>query len=303
MKTYTWLGLMVILLLAAGCAQAPSEPVQATMPIEPPEPTSAGSAEPYFGEAMPGDTPARFAAYIFAHEFHSPPIFSPDGREVFWSEMEQSNGLLHRRIENGEWTEAALASFDTRGEGDSAFISVDGNMLLFIGGATIYQVERIQGEWGSAVALPAAVNQRGAHWQSSLAANGNLYFGSEGDIYVSEYVDGRYLEARNLGAPVSTAEDYESSPFIAPDGSYILFDRSVNFTHADLYIAFRNEDGSWGDPVNMVALNTGANDLYASVSPDGSYIMFLSGRNGRGLEAFWVDAGIIEELRLVHQRD
>ena len=133
---------------------------------------------------------------------------------------------MYMRIENGEWTEPALAPFDTRGAGDSAFMTADGNTLLYIDGGTIYQVERNQGEWGSPLALPLAINRRGAHWQSSMDDNHNLYFGSEGDIYVSEYIDGRYVEARNLGAPVSTAADYESSPFIARDESYILFDRS-----------------------------------------------------------------------------
>lgn len=297
MKTHTYIGLLLLLLLTTGCGLAPAEPAQPITATEPSESMPAGSAEPYFGEPMPGASPVRFAIHIFTHEFHSPPIFSPDGREVFWSEMEQSNGLLHMRIENGEWTEPARAPFDQRGAGDSAFISADGNTLLFIDGDTIYQVERSQGEWGSPQALPAAINSHGAHWQSSMADNGNLYFGSEGDIYVAEYVDGRYLAARNLGAPVNTAGDREGSPFIARDESYILFDRSVNQDYADLYIAFRNVDGSWGEPVAMNALNSSAHDLYASVSPDGRYIMFLSGRYGRGLEAFWVDAGIIEELR------
>jgi hypothetical protein len=46
----------------------------------------------------------------------------------------------------------------------------------------------------------------------------------------------------------------------------------------------------------MEILNSPAHDLYANVSPDGRFLMFLSGRSGI-LLPYWVDAGIIEEIR------
>jgi hypothetical protein len=46
---------------------------------------SAGPA--YFGQPSPGVNPALFAPVRFRNpgEYHSPPVFSPGGREVWWT--------------------------------------------------------------------------------------------------------------------------------------------------------------------------------------------------------------------------
>ena len=130
-----------------------------------------------------------------------------------------------------------------------------------------------------------------------MADNGNLYFGSKGEIFFAEFVNGSYSQALELNSSINTPDAHEGSPFVAPDESYLIFDRAPNSSYADLYITFRNEADGWDEPVAMEALNSGLHELYANVSPDGRFMMFLSNRTGGILLPYWVDAKMIEEYR------
>jgi hypothetical protein len=156
-----------------------------------------------------------------------------------------------------------------------------------------------------------------------MAANGNLYFfsGPQGkqDLFVSEYIDGRYTDLVNLGDAVNSEQD-EADPFVAPDESYLLF--SSNRREGDgIYICFKKSDGSWtpaeslGPTINSIGpVNVG------SVTPDGKYIFLFSIKrfhkrwsekplsykdklkilNGPGngsIDIFWVSADVIYELK------
>jgi len=288
--------ILVCLTLVAACGQTPADVVEPTIQAE------EDRAQPYFGLEFPSSTVSRFAPSNFNKEMHASPIFSPDGREVYWSWMGEPNGVWFMEIKDGSWTEPAKASFDHVGQGDSPFISSDGSKLLYLswstsGSEVIRQVEREGGEWVSSHKLPNEVNQNGAHWQASMADNGNLYFGSEGKLYFSAFENGSYSSAEIMEISLNLDNGYDGSPFIAPDESYLIFDRGVNFSPVDLFITFRNEIGDWEKPVAMEELNSEGNDLYANVSPDGRFIMFLSNRAGGILLPYWVAAGIIEDYR------
>ena len=72
------------------------------------------------------------------------------------------------------------------------------------------------------------------------------------------------------------------------------------FGDSDLYISFRKEDGSWGPAINMGdKVNTERWDAYASVTPDGKYILFNRGMDdeNNNIDIYWIDAKIIETLR------
>ncbi len=282
------------LILITGCAEKPSSTDEAVSP-------AVEEAQPYFGLDFPSSTVSRFAPALFRKELHAPPIFTPDGREVYWSSMDEPRGVRFMTIENGAWSEPAPAPFDRGGQGDSPFISSDGTRLLYLSygsnNEAIWQVEREDDGWGSPQILPTEVNQNGAHWQASMADNGNLYFGSKGEIFFAEFVNGSYTQAQKLNSSFNTPDAHEGSPFIAPDESYLIFDRAPTSSYADLYITFRNESGGWEDPVAMDSLNTGAHELYANVSPDGRFIIFLSNRTGGIQLPYWVDADIIEDYR------
>ena len=259
----------------------------------------------YLNQTLPSTTVTRFAPNIFTDEFHSPPIFSPDGTEVYWSWMDtEHRNIQYMKLIEGIWTQPASVPFGFTEGSDSPFITSDGNKLVFIfghfsgaaGPGKVCIVEKSNGEWMSPKILGNEVNQDGAHWQASIADNQNLYFGTKGDIYFSEYVNGEYTTAEKLSSNFNT-EVYESCPFIARDESYLIFDRTMSNQYADLFISFKKDDGSWGEAVNMEELNGAYHELYANVSPDGRFIMFLKS-TWDGLLPHWVDASIIDNYRI-----
>jgi len=254
----------------------------------------------YFNIPFPSTTVTRFAPDVFTQELHATPFFTPNGEEVFWSLM-GGQDLMYMKLENGYWTNPAIAPFNLSGSSDSPFISADGTKLLFLSGynstkENIWMVEKTNGVWGSPQKLGNAVNQLPVHWLASMANNQNIYFAADGELYFSEFVNGTYTTAQKLGSTFNTEEAYEGSPFIAPDESYLIFSRAPYY--ADLYISFKKSDGSWSEAVNMTELNTDLHEMYAYVSSDGRFIMFMSGRSGI-LLPYWVDASIIENYRPV----
>jgi ankyrin repeat protein len=275
----------------------------------------------YLGQASPGPEPVLFAPDVVStHTFqHGTVTFSPDGGEAFWAssfpavdEPYTYGMIMTSRIKNGRWTAPAPAPFSERRVGDDVpFFHPDGSKLFFLshrgrGGERIWWVDRTTDGWSEPELVDGGPNTMGTHWQFSVAANGNIYFNSgdpggsgAGDLYVSRSIDGRYAEPVNLGAPVNS-ELGEDRPFIAPDESYLLFVRSAapeGLGRTDLYVSFRNEDGTWTAPRNMgPRVNSPSNEGCPMVSPDGRYLFFNSHRNGNA-DNYWMEAAIIDALR------
>ena len=112
---------------------------------------------------------------------------------------------------------------------------------------------------------------------------------------MSRLVDGEYGEAENVGPPVSS-EHAEGDVFVAPDESYLIFvssDRPGGFGSGDLYITYRQDDGSWSDAKNLGdTINTDQYDFCPVVSPDERVFFYTAGD-----DVHWVGAGFISRLR------
>lgn len=284
---------------------------------------------PYLGQDPPGAMPEIFApGVISTGHAEIKVVFTPDGREMFYQLWGAPHPVVLTAKEvGGRWTEPEVASFSGRViEGFD--ISKDGRRIVVVSTAPplvgtrplqesrIRFVERAGEGWVEGEVLRPSL--RG---YPSIAANGNLYLAT-GDLWVSELVNGEYAEMRNLGDSVNTDEFFEEDPFIAPDESYLLFcRRDDGFGGWDIFVSFREEDGTWTRAVNMgEAINTSATEVYPFVTPDGKYLFFGSNRvlhedfspvpltldeklrvlNGPGNgnhDIYWVDASIIDQLR------
>jgi ankyrin repeat protein len=267
----------------------------------------------YLGQRPPGDSPQVFARGIVTGRFglHSSIVFSPDGAEAFWSQMipprESGYGsgrVMRTRLVDGKWTYPEPAVFDGIEVGDCPFFSPDGKRLYDISGRPlpgetgrarerIWVWTRSGDGWADPEPLDPVINDLPLHWQFSVDGSGNVYFNTrredgfgEGDIYCSELVDGDYQVPYNLGGSVN-ADGNEGSPFIAPDGSYLVFCKGD-----DLHVSVRRQDGSWTEAVNLGdTINTPSYELCPIVTPDGKYLFYLS-----EYALKWVDAGAIRDV-------
>lgn len=156
-------------------------------------------------------------------------------------------------------------------------------------------MERVGDGWGEPLPLSETVNVLPTHWQVSVAADRDLYLTSAdsepiGDIYVSRFVDGRYTAPTRLGAPVNS-DQIETTPYIAPDGRYLVFARfSGTSSNPRLFVSHADGAGGWAEPRMIDGVPYG---LCPVVSPDGEYLFFLSSPKG----VSWMSARIIEELK------
>ncbi len=272
----------------------------------------------YLGQMPPGDEPELFAPGIVSSIWglHSTAVFSPDGSEVYWAPMVMfpgsvysRGGLLTMKRVDGRWRAPAWAAFSGPDDGDVPFFADKGKRIFFMSRRPlssseqsekerIWYADRTASGWSEPRPLDASVNDHPMHWAFSFDRAGNLYFAGQGvdsrgmnDIYLARFVDGKYQKPVNLGEPISTSVE-ETTPFIAPDGSCLLFSRQF-----DLWVSFRGKDGSWSAPVSLgPEVNSEAIELAPVVTADGKYLFFLSQRGGES-HAYWVSAGIIEKLR------
>lgn len=265
---------------------------------------------PYLGQKPPGMTPELFAPGIFKSEVHGGCVFSPDGQEVYWDLMEEVQNILCMKIENNQWIKPAEVSFKSRfGTGNATF-SPDGKKLFFTSresieggkkgeGENIWYAERQNDNWGKPKPLGAEVNSYPLHWQLSVASNGNLYFSAGGDIYVALPQQGKYNTVRKMGAAINT-EHYESTPYIAPNESYMIFSRfGGDLRYADLFICFKDQQGNWMDAKNMgTQINSEMHELCPNVTADGKYLFFNRNYGEKGdLRIFWMSSKIIDEIK------
>lgn len=271
---------------------------------------------PYLGQKPPGPTRATFAPGFVstgARELNA--TFTPDGDELFFTRRidERMTLMVTRRVD-GFWTPPAVAGFSGVFADVDPFVSRDGTRLYFsskrplTGGgeekdADLWFVERQSGGgWGEPRHLSELATAGKDDYYTSVSDEGDLYFsifGSDrkGDIYRARRKESGFGATEKVGAPIST-EATEHDPYIAPDGSYLIFtsDRPGGRGSGDLWISFVAPDGTWGEPVNMSEVNSPGYDFCAMVSPDGRYL-FLTSSVGRENDVFWVDAEVIEELR------
>lgn len=99
------------------------------------------------------------------------------------------------------------------------------------------------------------------------------------DIYVSEFKDGKWQPAQNIGTNINT-ENHDASISLSPDGNQLYIYRDDNGT-GDIFVCEKRKDGSWSspDPLNE-NINSPYNENAASLSPDGKTLFFSSDKPG-----------------------
>jgi ankyrin repeat protein len=267
----------------------------------------------YLGQKKPGAYPELFAPGIISRlkGGHSNIVFSPEGTEAMWTEWNlrdvgYSAGctMWYSKIKDGVW----ILPKKILPLSDTPFYSADGKKIYFLSSLPLPpENNNVRGIWyvereGDSLSNPKYLNfdvaGTGLYWQYSFDKNGNIYFSADDGLFRSLYSDGKYLPKEKL-TDIFHPDYNGMGPFISPDGTYIIFSANLpdSFGSLDLYIGYRNTDGTWTKPVNMgSAINSSSQEILPIVSGDGKYLFMRTERNGiNGI--YWVNAKIIEELR------
>lgn len=136
----------------------------------------------------------------------------------------------------------------------------------------------------------------------TVSTNGTYVFDEQKDIGTIRYsrlIDGNREAPKAFGKEINQGK-WTAHPFVAPDESYIIWDseRKDGYGDSDLYISFRQRDGSWGDGINLGdKINTEGPDTGGVVSPDGKYFFFNRKVSIGNTDVYWVDAQFFETLR------
>jgi len=261
---------------------------------------------PYMGQKPPGMVAEPFAPGIISKEgWELEGVFAPGMKEFYFTldrgedtSAESSDfrpTVVGFRQENNIWVK--YLEFPRRGE---IVFSPDGQRMHMADG---YK-DRVGEGWSERKSLGPMFDRK--DWgimRLSASAKGTYVFDDYKSkvVRISSLFDGQRQAPIKLG-PVVNSGAYTAHPFIAPDESYLIWDskREDGFGDSDLYISFRQEDGTWSSAVNMGdKVNSDKWDAYASVTPDGKYILFNREINedDRNVDIYWVDAKVIETLR------
>jgi hypothetical protein len=283
--------ILILSALMAGTSHAQDEP-----------PVLEG---PYLGQTPPGSTPEPFAPGIVnTKEWGDAGGFSLDMNTFYvtrWRhtrDAKKPENVTFNKV-NNKWHKVAVPTGTPK-----PFHAPDGKTLHF---DSKYK-ERTKDGWSEMKSLGPAFEEIRIMALTS-SAKGTLVLdergGPDGDgvLRYSRLVDGKREAPKAFGKEINTGT-WNAHPFIAPDESYIMWDgeRDSGFGSNDLYISFRQPDGTWGEAINMGGtLNTNAEEGGPQVTPDGKYLFFnrmVPGANGDPQsDLYWVDAQIIKDLR------
>ena len=262
---------------------------------------------PYLGQTPPSLTPEIFAPGLVSTEQRDGSgFFTPDMKEFYFtrkSDKENIWSLIGYKFENNRWHKASVVPRVGR-----PIMSTDGK-TMHLGKQYI---ERIGDGWSEIKSLGSPYEEiRIMRLMSSSKGTYVLDEGTRdgnGVLRYSRLIDGKRESPMPFGKEINTGK-WNAHPFIAPDESYIVWDgeRDGGFGDNDLFISFRQLDGSWGEAINMGdKINTEAPENGAGVTPDGKYLFFNRNTGvgevnknagvGDG-DLYWVDAQIIENLR------
>jgi hypothetical protein len=149
--------------------------------------------------------------------------------------------------------------------------------------SALWAVDRTAAGWGTPRDLGPLINtDEDPSANGGVASNGALYFATKRpdavgdlDIYRAAPAGDGYAKPENLGPSINSPQ-HEYDVYIAPDESLILFssDRPGGAGNADLYVSTR-KNGAWTPPRNLgPKVNSGASEMFPSISPDGKYLFF-----------------------------
>jgi hypothetical protein len=216
--------------------------------------------------------------------------------------------MVSRRGADGRWSTPDVAAFSGQWHDSEPALSPDGRRLYFVSnrpphagaapvtaqmngrtfpGTHLWYVERQpDGRWGAPVHVDGALNDGAMIYNPSVTADGDIYFsahradsGSAYQIYVAR----RDGDAHSAPQRVDLGDIARNrmDPAVDPHGRFLVYagNEGDALGRADLYISFRQADGSWGKPLHLPgAVNSRALENAPSLGPHFGELFVSSNR-------------------------
>jgi len=267
----------------------------------------------YIKQKPPTIVPEIFAPGLISknNEYEFGSVFNTEATEFFYGVVTKGKAeIRYTQLIGNNWTTPKTILAHERYGYNDPFLSPDEQRLYFISkraldgiGALkdhdIWYVERVGDDWSDPINAGPNINSTNDEYYISFTNEGTMYFSSNMvnnnfDIYSSESINGSFQKPNRLPNSINSGA-YEADVFVSPDESYIIFcgKRRSGFGQGDLYISFKNADGSWTKSVNMgEKINTKNHELCPFVSNDGKYLFYTSNK-----DIYWVSTEIFKDYR------
>jgi hypothetical protein len=272
----------------------------------------------YLAQIAPTMKPEIFAPGLISKstesEFGS--VFNKNGTVFYYGvDINGRTEIKQSQLIGEQWSDPKTILSNEKYGFNDPFLSPDETRLYFISERTldglgakkdhdIWYVQKEQNGWSEPINAGVNINSDHNEYYISFAQNGTMYFSSnrvssqktkaDFDIYSSKVKDGKFQKAIALGDSINTP-NYEADVFVDPMEKYMIFcaRQPDGLGKGDLYISFRNIDGSWTKSINMGStINSENHELCPFVTSDGKYLFYTSNQ-----DIYWVSAKIIEELK------
>ena len=281
MKSYNFVLLILVLVLFLNACNTKKQDSK--------DSDSSSIEDPYLGLNPPGMVAEPFAPGIMSQKGWELGGIHASGMEEFYlissPEAPLRPLVVSFRKENRVWKK-----YDFYSTGSNIMYSKD------------KYIERTDSGWSELKSLGAPFDTIPI-MRLTASSKGTLVFDEAtrdgtGILRYSRLVNGKREAPKPFGTEINTGK-WTAHPFIAPDESYIIWDseREGGYGDSDMYISFRQPDGSWGAAINFGdKINTDGEDGGGYVTPDGKYLSYCP-RCDPPYDRMWVDARIIETLR------
>ncbi len=206
----------------------------------------------FFDGKPPGLIPEVIAPGIVVtgEDFVSNAVFSPDMNKIYvdkhFGDFKKTKTIVIQ-YENNKWQNDSILTNIKRPDN----FSKDG---IFIYKQNKYR-ERTESGWSELKNMGAPFDNK-LIMGISITDQKTIFFShfsrldipdNEGAISYSRFKDGKYQPSKKLGKHINNGKPL-AHPYISPDESYLIWDavREEGYGNSDLYISFKQKDGSWG---------------------------------------------------------
>ncbi len=271
----------------------------------------------YLGQPDPGSTPALFAPGLVSTEGQTEfgSVFSKDGNVFYYAAEPNGKAEIRSiRFKNNTWGKPEVVLIHEQYSYNDPFLSPDEKRLYFISNRAldgkgdkkdydIWYIEEKGNRWSEPINAGNKINSFKNEYYISFTKTGTMYFSSNRNtledtnnynVYSSQNRKGEFQTAVKLSNAINS-DFYEADVFVAPDESYLIFsaEKPGGYGGGDLYISFRNANGTWTDAKNIGnKINTERSEYCPFVTADGKYFFYTKEN-----DIYWVDTSFIPKLK------